>query len=69
MKAILERGRLRLLGLLGFSGEHVLFISADIRTTWGEKIGFLSLMSRSRKRAFLVLIKLQHAQDHLTTRY
>lgn len=64
MKAILKRGRLRLLGLLGFSGEHVPFISADIRTTWDEKIGFLSVMSRSRKRSFPVLIELQHAQDH-----
>lgn len=69
LKAILERGRLRLLGLLGFSGEHIPFISADIRNTRGDKIGFLSLMSRSRKHPFLVLIELQHAQDHLTTRY
>lgn len=33
---------MRLLGLLGFSGEHVPFISAEIRITWGDKIRFHS---------------------------
>lgn len=68
LKAILGCGKSRLPGLLGFSGDHIP-ISADIRTIWGDQVGFLALANRPRKRRSLVQIELQASRDaNLTTR-
>lgn len=68
LEAILRSGRSRLPGLLGLPGDHVP-IPADIRTIWGDKVGFLTLVSRARKHRSLVQIEFQAARDpNMTTR-
>jgi hypothetical protein len=67
LQTILGQGRSRLPGLLGYHGNHV-GISADIRTVWGDKVGFLALANRARNPS-LVQIEMQATRDpNLTTR-
>jgi hypothetical protein len=64
---ILGPGRSRLPGLLGYHGDHV-GISADIRTMWGDEVGFLALANQARNPS-LVQIEMQATRDpDLTTR-
>jgi hypothetical protein len=60
LRTILGPGRSRLLGLLGCDGDHVA-ISADIRSVWGDKVGFLALANRVNPS--LVHIEMQATRD------
>jgi hypothetical protein len=67
LQTILGPGRSRLPGLLGYHGDHV-GISVDIRTVWGDKVGFLALADRARNPS-LVQIEMQATRDpNQTTR-
>jgi hypothetical protein len=67
LQTILGPGRSRLPRLLGYHGNHV-GISADIRTIWGDKVGFLALANWARSPS-LVQIEMQATRDpDLTTR-
>jgi hypothetical protein len=67
LQTILRPGRSKLPGLLGYQGNHVT-ISADIRTVWGDKVGFLALANRPRNPS-LVQIEMQATRDpNMTTR-
>lgn len=67
LRTILGPGRSRLPGLLGYHGDHV-GISADIRTVWGDEVGFLAVANRARNPS-LVQIEMQVTRDpELTTR-
>jgi hypothetical protein len=67
LQTILGPGRSSLPGLLGYHGNHV-GIAADIRTRWGDEVGYLALAGPTRNPA-LVQIELQATRDpKLTTR-
>ncbi|MHC4042974.1 hypothetical protein [Bradyrhizobium sp. 23AC] len=67
LETILRSGRSRLPDLLEFPGDHIP-VAADIRTIWGDKVGYLTSVDQTRKRASLVQIELQATRDpNMTT--